>query len=136
QRADLTRDYEAEAKRLVDELDLEAVVRFVPFTQDTADFYRASDVVVAPSQGPELGRPVIEAAASGVPVVASGSRSGGGVVLPGETGVLAEDFEVQTLADAVADLLADEERRRELGLAARVHAERNFDSAANARRIE
>ena len=29
----------------------------------------ASDVVVAPSQGPELGRPVIEAAASGVPVV-------------------------------------------------------------------
>ena len=136
QRADLTRDYEAEAKRLVDELDLEAVVRFVPFTQDTADFYRASDVVVAPSQGPELGRPVIEAAASGVPVVASGSRLGGGVVLPGETGVLVEDFGVEGLADAIAGLLRDPEQRHRLGRAARAHAERMFDPAANARRIE
>ena len=83
QLADLTRDYESEAKALVDELGLSEVVRFVPFTQDTANLYQASDVVVAPSQGPELGRPVIEAAASGVPVVASGSRTGGGVVVPG-----------------------------------------------------
>jgi len=92
QLADLTRDYEAEAKRLVAELGLTGVVRFVPFTRDTAILYQASDVVVAPSQGPELGRPVIEAAASGVPVVASGSRTGGGVVLPQETGVLVENL--------------------------------------------
>src|SRR5439155_17995993 len=136
QRADLTRDYEAEAKRLVDELDLEAVVRFVPFTQDTADFYRASDVVVAPSQGPELGRPVIEAAASGVPVVASGSRSGGGVVVPGETGVLVPDYGVDSIAEAVAELLQDADRRHSLGRTARAHAEENFDPARNARRIE
>ena len=136
QLADLTRDYEAEGKRLVDELDLADVVRFIPFTQDTADLYRASDVIVAPSQGPELGRPVIEAAASGVPVVASGSRTGGGVVLPGDTGVLVEDFGVETLADAIADLLRRPERRRSLGEAARRHAERMFDPAANARRIE
>src|SRR5207253_8701025 len=61
QAADLTRDYESEAKQLVEDRGLADVVRFVPFTQDTADLYRASDVVVAPSQGPELGRPVIEA---------------------------------------------------------------------------
>jgi len=85
QLADLTRNYESEAKTLVEDLGLSDVVRFVPFTQDTANLYQASDVVVAPSQGPELGRPVIEAAASGVPVVASGSRTGGGVVVPGQT---------------------------------------------------
>ncbi len=61
QLADLTRDYESEAKELVRELELDDVVRFIPFTQDTANLYQASDVVVAPSQGPELGRPVIEA---------------------------------------------------------------------------
>ena len=88
QLADLTRNYEQEAKQLVAELGLSDVVRFVPFTQDTANLYQASDVVVAPSRGPELGRPVIESAASGVPVVASGSRTGGGVVVPNETGVL------------------------------------------------
>jgi glycosyltransferase involved in cell wall biosynthesis len=136
QLADLTRDYESEAKRLVGQLDLTDVVRFIPFTQDTAELYRATDVVVAPSQGSELGRPVIEAAASGVPVVASGSRTGGGVVLPGETGVLVDDFRVETLADAVAALLRDPDRRAALGRAARDHAVREFDQAANARTIE
>ena len=136
QLADLTRDYESEAKQLVDDLGLAEVVRFVPFTQDTANLYQASDVVVAPSQGPELGRPVIEAAASGVPVVASGSRTGGGVVVPEETGVLVDDFGVETLAEAVEDLLRHPERRRALGRAAREHAEQNFDPATNARRIE
>jgi glycosyltransferase involved in cell wall biosynthesis len=136
QLADLTRDYESEAKALVDDLGMSEVVRFIPFTQDTANLYQASDVVVAPSQGPELGRPVIEAAASGVPVVASGSRTGGGVVVPGETGLLVDDYTADTLAAAVADLLRDEERRQALGRAARAHAERNFDPARNARRIE
>ena len=136
QLADLTRDYESEAKGLVDELGLTDVVRFIPFTQDTANLYQASDVVVAPSQGPELGRPVIEAAASGVPVVASGSRRGGGVVVPGETGILVDDFGPETLAGAVEELLRDPHRRRALGRAAREHAEQNFDPARNARRIE
>jgi glycosyltransferase involved in cell wall biosynthesis len=136
QLADLTRDYESEAKRLVRDLGLADVVRFVPFTQDTANLYQASDVVVAPSQGPELGRPVIESAASGVPVVASGSRTGGGVVVPGETGILVPDFGVETLAQAVEELLRDATRRSALGRAARAHAERNFDPTRNARRIE
>ncbi len=136
QLADLTRNYESEANDLVAELGLTDDVRFIPFTQDTANLYQASDVVVAPSQGPELGRPVIEAAASGVPVVASGSRTGGGVVVPGETGLLVEDFGPETLADAVSSLLRDDETRKRLGHAARKHAERNFDPAKNARRIE
>jgi len=136
QLVDLTRDYESEAKDLVQELRLDDVLRFIPFTQDTTNLYQASDVVVAPSQGPELGRPVIEAAASGVPVVASGSRTGGGVVVPGETGMLVPDYGVDSIADAVADLLRDPDRRRELGRTARAHAEENFDPARNARRIE
>jgi D-inositol-3-phosphate glycosyltransferase len=136
QLVDLTRDFESEAKQLVRELDLGDVVRFVPFTQNPGSLYQASDVVVAPSQGPELGRPVIEAAASGVPVVASGSRTGGGVVVPNETGVLVPDYTVDSIADAVAGLLRDPERRDALGRTARAHAEENFDPARNARRIE
>ncbi len=136
QLADLTRDYESEAKQLVHDLRLDQVVRFIPFTQDTAGLYQASDIVVAPSQGPELGRPVIEAAASGVPVVASGSRTGGGVVVPNETGLLVADYGVNSIADAVEELLSAPERRRALGRTARAHAEENFDPARNARRIE
>src|ERR687884_257596 len=119
QLADLTRDYESEAKRLVAELDLWDVVRFIPFTQDTAELYRASDVVVAPSQGPELGRPVIEAAASGVPVVASGSRTGAGVVVPDETAALVADYGLDSIADAVEELLPTPEPRWPLARSAR-----------------
>jgi glycosyltransferase involved in cell wall biosynthesis len=134
--AGLIQNYESEAKRLVEELGVGADVRFVPFTQDTADLYRATDVVVAPSRGPELGRPLIEAAASGVPVVASGSRTGGGTVLPGRSGVLVGGRGVEPLADAVQELLRDSERREELGRAARAHAESNFNPTHNARAVE
>lgn len=133
---DLARNYEREAKELVTELGLEDVVRFVQFTMDTTSLYQAADVVVAPSRGPELGRPVIEAAATGVPVVATGSRTGGGVIIPGETGILVEDFSVERLADAISGLLQDDARREQLGRAARTHAERSFDPVANTRRVE
>ena len=134
--AGLAHDYGSEARQLVDELGLRDAVRFVPFTPDTAVLYRASDVVVAPSQGPELGRPVIEAAASGVPVVAGGSRTGSGIVVPGETGMLVDGSDVEALAEAVGELLQDPDRRERLGANARRHAEQMFDPAVNARAVE
>jgi glycosyltransferase involved in cell wall biosynthesis len=134
--AGLARDYGAEARRLVDELGLRDAVRFVGYTRETPELYRASDVVVAPSQGPELGRPVIEAAASGVPVLASGSRTGSGVLVPDETGVLVDRSDAGALAAALVALLHDPERRELLGANARRHAEQTFDPARNARTIE
>jgi glycosyltransferase involved in cell wall biosynthesis len=133
--AGLVRNYELEAKQLVEELQLEDRIRFVPFTSDTAEIYRASDVVVAPSTGPELGRPVIEAAASGVPVVASGSATGGGVLVPGTTGELLSVSDSMRLADGVAALLTDPDRRIAMGKAARAYAEDHFDPAQNADRV-
>jgi glycosyltransferase involved in cell wall biosynthesis len=134
--AGLTRDYESEARRLVAGLGLDERVRFVPFAPDTAGLYGATDVVAAPSQGPELGRPVLEAAACGVPVVASGSRTGGGVLVPDETGLLLEDRSVEALATALGALLRDPERRGRLGAAARRHAEQAFDPTRAARAVE
>ena len=71
-----------------------------------------------------------------MPVVASGSRTGGGVVVPGETGILVDNFGVETLADAVAELLAEPDRRERSAAPRATHAEKNFDPAKNARRIE
>jgi glycosyltransferase involved in cell wall biosynthesis len=132
----LARDHEADARRLAQSLGLAALVRFIPFVDDTADHYRASEIVVAASQGPELGRSLIEASASGVPVVASGSATGGGTIVPGVTGLLAYGAMPAEVADLLESLLADPERRRALGRAARRHAEERFDPARNARTIE
>lgn len=133
---DLARNYDAESRQLVKDLGLEDRLRFIPFTRRTDELYRASDIVVAPSRGPEIGRPVIEAASSGVPVVATGTSTGGGIIAPGETGVIVESWEAQTLADAIAGLMQDDERRRGIGSAARLHAERHFEPSRNTRAVE
>jgi glycosyltransferase involved in cell wall biosynthesis len=129
-------DYEGEARRLAADLGVAHRIRFLPFTPDPADVYRASDVVAIPSQGPELGLPALEAAACGVPVVATGSRTCAGVVVPDETGLLARDGSPEALADALAELIVDPARRRALGDAARGHAERHFSAETSARKVE
>ena len=131
----VSHNFEAEAGDLVRQLRLDGIVRVVAYRDDVAELYRASDLVVAPSQGPELGRSLVEAAASGVAVVASGSRTGGGIVVPEQTGVLSSSS-ADGIAAAVAALLSDSDRRSLLGRAAREHAESRFDPGRNAREIE
>jgi len=132
----LAHDQEAEARELVRTLGLEDSFRFLPFTHDTAELFRASDVVVAPSQGPEISRPMLEGAASGVAVIGTGTKTGGGILEPGRTTVLAEDSSSEAIAQAVTELLDDPERRQAIGAAAREHAAHMFDPARIARRIE
>jgi glycosyltransferase involved in cell wall biosynthesis len=133
---DLARNYDAEARRLVERYGLGDSFRFVPFTRRTDELYRASDIVVAPSQGPEIGRPMLEGAASGVAVIGTGTGTGGGILEPGKTTVLTDDFSAETLAQAVTELLDDPERRQSIGAAARKHAVQMFDPVRNTRRIE
>jgi glycosyltransferase involved in cell wall biosynthesis len=125
QRLGLARDYEAEARALAAELG--SSVRFLPYSGDVQIVYRASDVVVAPSQGPEIGRSLLEAAATGVAAVGTGSSTGGGVLQPDVTTVFARDPGPEAIADAVAGLLADDEAREAMGAAARLHAVATFD---------
>jgi glycosyltransferase involved in cell wall biosynthesis len=127
----LAHDYEAEARKLVREHRLEDRFRFVPFTPDIADFYRASAVVVAPSQGPEIGRPVLEGAASGIAVVVTGTMTGGGIVEPDRTALVVEDVGADVLAAAAAELLENPELRAAIGAAARERAVRRFDPVEN-----
>lgn len=136
QRLDLARNYNAEAHRLASSLGLDDVVRWVPFTREIEEIYRASEIVIAPSQGPEIGRPMLEGAASGVTVIGTGTRTGGGILKPGETTILADGFDAPSLADSVRRLLDEPERRRRIGAAAREHAVTFFDPVRNARRIE
>ena len=63
----------ARAHQLVDELGLHDQVRFVPPQPHhiLSSYYRAADVVVVPSRSESFGLVALEAAACGVPVVAS-----------------------------------------------------------------
>jgi glycosyltransferase involved in cell wall biosynthesis len=133
--AGLVSDHQREAEELVASLDLADCVRFVPFTQDTVRIFQASDVVVAPSRGPELGRPVLEAFACGRSVIASGSITGGGIITPDETGILVPRRSPDALAVALERLIRAPDERERIGANARAYAEQHFSAKDTARRV-
>jgi D-inositol-3-phosphate glycosyltransferase len=110
----------AALRGLVASLDLEEQVHFLPAQphERLADHYRAADVCVVPSRSESFGLVALEAAASGVPVVAAAVGGLRSLVVDGETGFLVEGREPCHFAAPISRLLADEELRAELGRSA------------------
>lgn len=117
-------DYVDSLEALARDLGVATRVRFLgPQSRDAlAALMRAATIVLVPSHSETYGLVALEAAASGVPVVAA--RAGGlaEAVADGVTGLLLPDWEVPTWADAVGALIAEPQRRRLLGEAGRAHA--------------
>jgi glycosyltransferase involved in cell wall biosynthesis len=132
----LLTDEESAIKELVAAKGLDERFSFLPFTVETGEIYSALDIVTFPNQGVGLGRPVLEAAAYGKPVVASGSVEGAGVLLPGETGILLDKGTPDEIAGALMSLIRDSRLRARLGDAAAAHARAVFDPERNARAVE
>lgn len=92
--------------------------------EELADWYRAADVVIVPSRTESFGFAAAEASAAGRPVLAS--RVGGLelIVDSGATGVLMDDRDHRSWAEALAELLESPELRARLGRAAHERAQR------------
>jgi glycosyltransferase involved in cell wall biosynthesis len=108
---------------------------------EVAACLRAADVAVVPSvptrDGRRVGIPValMEAAASGKPVVASRLSGIPEAIENGAEGLLVPPGDAEALAQALATLAADPELRRRFGAAARERMLRDFDLARNARTL-
>jgi glycosyltransferase involved in cell wall biosynthesis len=100
-------------------LGLTGRVELTGFRQDPAPDFRAADVVMVPSRYDGMALVLLEAMACGAAVVAT--RVAGSSALAG-AGVLVAPEDPGALAGAVDALLADPDRRRQLGLAARQRA--------------
>lgn len=105
-------------------------------------YHAAADVFASPNRSrfaglEEEGFGVIflEAQACGRPVVAG--RSGGApeALVDGETGMLVDGASLSEVTDAVAGLLADRDRAREMGMAGRRFVEESFDWSAIVSRL-
>jgi D-inositol-3-phosphate glycosyltransferase len=110
----------ARAHALVDELGLHDRVDFVPPQPHhiLSTYYRAADVALVPSRSESFGLVALEAAACGVPVVASAVGGLLSLVDDDVTGRLVGGRDPADYADAVASLLDDPERRAQMGVAA------------------
>jgi glycosyltransferase involved in cell wall biosynthesis len=108
---------------------------------EIAALLASTDVVVAPSvptrQGKREGIPVVlmEAMASGVPVVASRLSGIPELVADGQNGWLVPPGDAMALADALGELAADSALRERLGRAGRATVLGAFDVDTNASRL-
>jgi glycosyltransferase involved in cell wall biosynthesis len=89
------------------------------FVTDTAPYYRAMDVMVLPSWREGFPNVVLEAAATGIPVITTECTGARDSVLAEVTGLLIPPGYPVAISEAVLKLLRDSERRLRMGEAAR-----------------
>jgi glycosyltransferase involved in cell wall biosynthesis len=111
-------------------------VGFVHNEEKLAAVYGAADLLLAPSRSENLPNNVLEAIASGVPVVAYAAGGMEDAVRHLETGWLAAIGSVEGLAQGMRRILDEPELRARLGTAARALAEAQFDQADEVKRFE
>jgi glycosyltransferase involved in cell wall biosynthesis len=102
-------------------------VRFLGERKDVEDLYPGMDLFVLPSYREGFPRSAMEAAACGVPVVATDIRGCRQVVDDGTTGLLVPARDGAALAGAIGALASDPVRRHEMGLASVALAQAEFD---------
>jgi len=101
--------------------------------EDLAAVYASCDLFLFPSTTDTFGNVVLEAQASGLPVIVTDSGGPRENIIPGETGIVVPGNDEESFLQAINCLLTDPRRLREMGRAARECMQgRSFDHAFNA----
>jgi glycosyltransferase involved in cell wall biosynthesis len=116
----------AELASKVAALNLGNDVLLLGYRQDVPALLAAADLFVLPSLWEGLPLALIEAMASGLPVLVTSVGENVNVVEDGKSGLLIRPGDVRSLADALRVLLRDGARREEMGKTARERFERQF----------
>lgn len=101
-------------------------IRILPAQADPRSLFREAQVFVSSSVREGLPNVVMEAMASGLPVVATDVGGLGELVVPGVTGSLVPPASPSALAEALRMLLCDTPRCRAFGAAGRARVEEMF----------
>jgi mannosyltransferase len=122
-------------ERRVADAGLAGRIAFAGEVPSTAPWYQALDLYVAPQRWEGFGVTPLEAGAYGLPVVATTAGAFPDIVVDGETGTLVPPGDLPAMTEAIRALLADPDRRRRFGLAARQRIARDFSLAREAAAI-
>jgi sugar transferase (PEP-CTERM/EpsH1 system associated) len=113
-------------EKLAGELQWGADCRFMGLRSDVPEMYRLLDVFVLPSIAEGISNTILEAMASGLPVVATAVGGNGELVVAGETGALVPAEDERALGRALELYLGNPALRREHGAAGRRRAVESF----------
>ncbi|HEX4157845.1 MAG TPA: glycosyltransferase family 4 protein [Rhizomicrobium sp.] len=107
---------------LIEGENLNDKIALTGWTDSVADFLAPGDIFVLPSFQEDFPLAVLDAMASGMPIVASAIDGPKDFLVEGETALLVPPGDPAALAQAVERLIADDELRETLGRAARAEA--------------
>lgn len=113
-------------------MNVDSHVHFLGNRRDVPALLAVSDVFVLPSLWEGLSMSLLEAMASGLPVVASEVSGTVQVVLPGEMGYLVPPGDVPALTEAIKQVLVNPERAQMMGDKGRRHVAANFSAQKQA----
>jgi len=103
------------------------LIKYFSYRSDIASLFSQSNMISLPSYyGEGLPKVLVEAAACGRAVITTDHPGCRDAIGPNVTGVLVPIRNVIALADAIEDLINNPEKRKQLGQAGRVLAEKEF----------
>ena len=114
-----TGDVRKSLEQLVAELRLTDRFHFLGWLDDAERLLHAMDVFVSASETESFGLAIAEAMAAGTVVIATETEGAREVIENQKTGLLVPIGDVKRMAESIVKLLADEERREELGARAK-----------------
>ncbi len=95
-----------------------------------ASVYASADLFVFPSTTDTFGNVVLEAQASGLPVIVTDKGGPCENVIPNQTGLICRADDTGSLLEAVCTLVSHPRQRKQMGIAARQYVEsRSFENA-------
>lgn len=104
-------ELEESHKALARQRGLQGRVHLTGYRNDVADFYQAADIFVFPSLREGLPVAVMEAMASGLPVICSAIRGCVDLIEDGESGSLAK-LDIESISAAIQHMIDNEDRKR------------------------
>ena len=119
---------EDDFKPVADKAVAEGYLKVIPYQKDIHPYMKEADAIVHPSYHEGMSNVLMEAAATGRPVLASDISGCREVVDNGKSGILFEPRNVKALTGALEKFMSlDEDARRDMGRAARTLVEQKFD---------
>jgi glycosyltransferase involved in cell wall biosynthesis len=120
----------------INELKLSSNIIFTGFYEDVPQILRCMDIYCLPSLSEGFSRSLLEAMASGLPVIATSVGGNMEVIQDGVNGLLVPSSNPVRLASAIKELLKDKEKARRMGLAGRELVVEKFSVEKNVIRTE
>jgi glycosyltransferase involved in cell wall biosynthesis len=129
-------EYRRSLEKLVAELGLSGIVAMPGWHDDIASVLSSLTLFVSAARSEPFGLAIVEAMATGLPIVAAASEGALEIIEDGVTGKLVPVDDFERLAEAISNLLDDPDECSRLGRNAKLSARQRFSLERMARDTE